>query len=49
MTVPQYWNIWVPLNDGIELEPWTDGEWKAELGGDVNIELVLLFSAKYLI
>ena len=37
-----YLNICISFNDGIELELGPDGQWEAELGGDVHIELVFL-------
>ena len=42
-TLPKsYLNICISFNDGIELELGPDGQWEAELGGDVHIELVFL-------
>ena len=43
LELPQNLNILVSLDDNVELESWSDGERKAKLWRNINVELVLLF------
>ena len=39
-TIPHDLNVWIPPNDGIELEPGPDGQGEAQHWLNVHIELV---------